>query len=146
MCVKLKRLFERMERGEGSIVEMIGMIVVLVMLLDIAVFIVIARPAQVAAAGASRACARMAVDTLSSGLGPAQGVAAGHAYLEAAGIDGAVSVLPAAWDRWGAMTCAVRVEAPAGAIGLMRRVVGSDRIPIRQQTTLTIGAWQARWE
>ncbi|MBN1286803.1 MAG: hypothetical protein JXB47_15495 [Anaerolineae bacterium] len=136
----------RLERGEGSLYELTGMIVLLVLMLDIGSFVVIGRPAQVAAAGASRACARMAVDTLSSGLGPAQGIAAGQSYLEAAGIhSGAVSVQPGGWNRRNEVTCTVSVEVPAGTIGLMKRITGVGAVQIQQSTTLTIGAWQSRW-
>jgi hypothetical protein len=142
----MRQLRKRLERGEGSLVELVGMVVILVALLDIAVFIVVARPAQVAAAGASRACARMAVDTLSEGLAYHQGVAAGQEYLSAAGIQGEVHVAASGyWNRWTGVTCTVNVNAPAGAIGLMRRIIGSDHVEITQSTTLTVGAFQARW-
>ena len=150
----LRRLRRRAERGEGSLVELIGVIVILVALLDIAVCIVIARPAQVAAAGASRACARMAVDTLDPGLGYVQGQAAALEYLTRAGVaapsasgaPGNARVgLSYGWARWGAITCTVEVDVPTGAIGIMRRLVGSPTLTITQSTTLTDGAWQSRW-
>ncbi|GAB4449009.1 MAG: hypothetical protein Kow00120_19180 [Anaerolineae bacterium] len=156
----LRRLRRRAERGEGSLVELIGVIVILVALLDIAVCIVIARPAQVAAAGASRACARMAVDTLDAGLGYAQGQAAAFEYLMRAGVaapsaSGAVAparaggntrvTLNNGWARWGTVACTVEVDVPTGAIGIMRRIVGAPTLTITQSTTLTDGAWQSRW-
>ena len=122
------------------------MIVLLVALLDIASFIVMARPAQVAAASASRACARMAVDTLNSGLAWAQGQAAGLTYLQEAGIAGQVGMVAGAGsNRWGAVTCVAQVDVPVGAVGLMRRIVGAETMRIEQSTTLTTGGWQSRW-
>ncbi|NWG32711.1 MAG: hypothetical protein HXY29_14650 [Rhodocyclaceae bacterium] len=111
----LRKFLARAERGEGSLVELIGVIVVLVALLDIAVCIVIARPAQVAA--------------------PSPSGAPGNARVG----------LSYGWARWGTVACTVQVDVPTGAIGIMRRIVGSPTLTITQSTTLTDGAWQSRW-
>jgi hypothetical protein len=143
---RLRKLVERLERGNGSVVEFIGLVVILVILLDIASMVVIARPAQVTAAGAARACARVAVDTLNGGLGPAQGVAAGQTYLAEAGMEGAVAVHSLhAWDRDAPAQCTVTTEVPAGTIGFVRVFTGRDTIRIEQSSLLSIGAYQARW-